>query len=697
MRLLFTLTLALVAALPVSANCPAPSFQQLDSSPAGHDVTDWAIGDFNGDGYDDVVSVSAATRTVKVGLNNGEGHFTESFSTTTSYMPGTLVVSDFDENQLLDFVVAQNKNGAEDTCTLCGRFIPYLQQPGGAFSAGSTYVLPYASSIRKFAVADFNADGHHDLAIAAPPNAGATQNLYIANGTGSGAFTSVQPWTIDGTIADLVAGNMASPSGTVDALPEIAVAHGPGTNSTKSRVSMLVNIGGAFNGTYTSFDLSSTGETMHLDTGYFNNDTRLDVAVTVTGYTTPQIQIPLHGARVLFSNSSGGFSNGGGLFRSDVPIPMDIAAVDITQDGKPDVVFTGGTSTWYALRASSSTGALENVQEFITRTATVPVAGVENTDFDRDGRPDLLFFDTPDDLYVPMQNACFYHYADLALTKSPEGISTYGDPVTLTATLVRHPDAALPQEGTVSFYDGTALLQTVPLNGNGVASYTYTNPGLGDRTLKAVFNPGPGEPYRSIEKTTHHHVAAPPFGPPLFVTATGNSPSDTITITWTSTQDVGQNEVLRLTNGQWVPIGQTPGNFMIDENVDPSSVYVYTVRSYRIGTNEMSSNGNADMATTASTAIPLDRTIRASHVHELRTLANSFRAAVGLSTYAFTDPALSAGTFVKAVHVHELRIAVAQARAAIGLGPAGYTQPDITAGVTKVRFADLQEIKNAMS
>ncbi|HEX2062288.1 MAG TPA: FG-GAP-like repeat-containing protein [Thermoanaerobaculia bacterium] len=690
---LFSFVIACIAAAPLAAQCPSPSFQELEPSPAGHDVTDWAIGDFDGDGDNDVISVAAATRTVKIGLNDGEGTYTESFSTTTFYVPGTIAVGDFNEDQRLDFVVAQEKSGPEDTCTLCGRFQIYLQEASGLFQAGATYVLPYASGIRRFAVADFNDDGHLDLAIAAPPLAGATQNLNLTNGTGSGSFVSVQSWTIDGTIADIIAGDFASPAG----LPDLVVAHGPGTASTKSRVSTLRNLTGTFDGTYTSFDLGSTGTTMHLDAGHYSADAWLDVAVTVTGYTTPQIQTPMNGARVLFSNSGGGFTSAGGLFRTDVGLPTDVAAVDITQDGRLDLVFVTGTSTWYALRASSTTGALEIVQEFITRPATVPVAGVAETDFDRDGRPDLLFLDTPDDLYVPAHNACFWHATGLTLTKTPDTFSTtFGQPVTLTATLVLNPDAPLPQNGSVSFYDGATLLQTVPLDANGVASYTTSSLALGSHTLRAVFNASDGEPYPSVEKSTSHHVDPPPFGPPLFVTATGNSGNNTITITWTNTQEVASSEVFRMTNGQWVSIGTTTNTFFSDPGRDPSQVYVYTVRSYRTTTNEASGFGNADVATTASTALPLDRTIRASHINELRTLVNSLRAAVGFAPIAFTDPTLTAGIPIKAAHINELRMALADARGVLGLAPVSYTQPAITAGVTPVLLADLQEIKAAM-
>lgn len=693
---LFSLVIALASTAPLAAQCPTPSFQELATSPAGHDLTGWAVGDFDGDGDDDVISVSAATRTVKIGLNDGEGTYAESFSTTTMRTPGTIVVADLNEDQLLDFVVSQEKSGVEDTCTLCGRFVPFVQQAEGTFTEGTTYVLPYASGITKMAVADFNNDGNVDLVIAAPPVAGATQNLNVANGTGTGTFSTVSAWTIDGTIADVVAAPMASPTGTIDALPDIAVAHGPGANSTKSRVSMLVNQSGSFDGTYSSFDLGSTGTTMHLDTGFYNGDARPDVVVTVSAYTTPQIQTPMNGARLLFSGSSGGFTNGGGLFRSDVGLPSDVASIDITQDGKPDVVFVTGASTWYALRASSSTGALENVSEFITRSTTVPVAGVENTDFDTDGRPDLLFFDTPDDLYVPAHNACFYHYTGLTLTKSPDTFdSTYGQPVTLTATLMLYPNAPLPQNGSVSFYDGATLLQTVPLDDNGVATYTTSTLGITFHTLRAVFNPG-DEPYYTVERTVSHQVNPPPFGAPLSVTATGNSGNNTIAITWTNTQDVASSEVLRLANGVWTPIGTTTNNTFTDTNVSPASAYVYTVRSYRTGTNELSANGNADIATTASTAIPLDRTIRTSHIVELRDLVNSLRVAVGLAPYSFTDPTLTAGIFIKAAHINELRTALAEVRSVLGLAPLSYTQPTITPGVTPVLYADLQEIKASM-
>ncbi|WP_030355945.1 Ig-like domain-containing protein [Streptomyces scopuliridis] len=73
-----------------------------------------------------------------------------------------------------------------------------------------------------------------------------------------------------------------------------------------------------------------------------------------------------------------------------------------------------------------------------------------------------------------------------ALTSAPNP-STFGQPVTLTATVAAVPPGAGTPTGTVSFFDGATLLGTATLSG-GVTTLTTTTLSIGSHSLTAVYN-----------------------------------------------------------------------------------------------------------------------------------------------------------------------------------------------------------------
>jgi hypothetical protein len=84
-------------------------------------------------------------------------------------------------------------------------------------------------------------------------------------------------------------------------------------------------------------------------------------------------------------------------------------------------------------------------------------------------------------------------WADFTINKAtPEvhltrpGIITYGESVTLTATLAKSGMGAVPT-GTVTFYDGTTSLEDATIS-NGTATITMSAPSAGNHTMKAVYN-----------------------------------------------------------------------------------------------------------------------------------------------------------------------------------------------------------------
>jgi len=89
--------------------------------------------------------------------------------------------------------------------------------------------------------------------------------------------------------------------------------------------------------------------------------------------------------------------------------------------------------------------------------------------------------------------------------------------------------------------------------------------------------------------------------------------------------------------------------------------------------------------------------VKAVHVAELRARVNAVRIAKGLSAFAWTDPALNAGsTAVRAIHLQELRTALNQAYVAANHSLPVYTDASINAGSTSVKAVHITELRAAV-
>ena len=148
----------------------------------------------------------------------------------------------------------------------------------------------------------------------------------------------------------------------------------------------------------------------------------------------------------------------------------------------------------------------------------------------------------------------------IVITTNTPNPSDVGQPVTFTATVTPAPGST-SVEGTISFYDGTTLIGTVPVSGNEGTIFT-SNLALGSHNITAVYsgdtknNPSTSPAVvHTVNKTTTTTTATAspttsPYGSPVVLTAnvvhsSGNPVTGgTVTFTDSSGNVLGTGEVV---------------------------------------------------------------------------------------------------------------------------------------------------------
>jgi hypothetical protein len=324
------------------------------------------VGDFNGDGNLDVATANWGTstnpgHTVSILLGNGDGTFAPALNITVGLHPHDLAVGEFNGDGHLDLAVALS--GTASQSSTAGLAI-LLGNDNGTFAPPTVY--PAGASDNGVAVGDFSGDGHLDVAVTSSGAYDDDVRLFLGNG--------------DGTFH---AGQIAS-AGSGAYYITAAVLNGDGhldlvtANTYVDTVSVLLGDGaGAFR---SAPDYVTGGNSRGVVAADFKGDGLPDIAVVNSGTGT---------VSVLLNNGDGTFQP-----RQDYrvgshqnPQTLGIAVGDFNGDGIPDLATVNENPGEISILFGNGDGTFQPAQN-------IPVAGaytgITVADLRGNGRTDVL-------------------------------------------------------------------------------------------------------------------------------------------------------------------------------------------------------------------------------------------------------------------------------------------------------------------
>ena len=358
-----------------------------------------AVGDFNGDGKLDIITVSRTYFPVAtILLGNGDGTFQSPATLDlgiSNAQYSFAAAADFNGDGKLDLVLLTPNFATSATMAIL------LGNGDGTFAAPVTYTVPVAPYL---SVGDFNGDGRPDIAIAGPNYTSGQPNLIVVLiNSGNGTFQSPVQYSLTGVIESLAIADL-NRDGKLDLIVP--------TGGQSASVNALLGIG---DGTFAS-PVTETSNLLNIygssvTVADFNGDGEPDVAVNSNSYS-----LGTYGIAILFGNGDGTLQSPPSLYsagQGGVPI-----ALDVNGDGKPDLV-VWGTSLLTAI-INQGNGIFPAHSSYLL--PQYPYSAVVG-DFNGDGKPDVVvtIFNNPGFASVFLGNGdgTFQPHQDIQVEPDP--------------------------------------------------------------------------------------------------------------------------------------------------------------------------------------------------------------------------------------------------------------------------------------
>jgi hypothetical protein len=412
-----------------------------------------AVGDLNGDGQNDIVSVNSSSITIFLGNPDGTFQAGVNYDLPSGTQLGTAVIDDVTGDGKLDIIVSEgsqfavypgkgdgilgdpqlttaagptnylvtgdfNGDGKKDVATSIGQI--FLNNGSGTFTAVSTaaFPAPIQGGIypgQYLATGDFNKDGKLDLAVENELTGAVDVFLGQGGGTFSGAGSYALPTGADLVVTDL------DGDGNPDLYFGLGNTQGFGGEivSSDRSYALLGKGDGTFQGApsepFSYYNLqtiavtgaasASTGNVFDL-----NGDKKLDVLIL----TETSTQTPVSFAFTAYlGNGDGTFKTGpSSAVPSTYPVngnPVPVTGVstyaiaDFNGDGIPDLAYAvvdGNSGVGYFVALGNGDGSFKAPTYVVPNPygagaddITNSIQGMTSADFNHDGKADLIYYD----------------------------------------------------------------------------------------------------------------------------------------------------------------------------------------------------------------------------------------------------------------------------------------------------------------